>query len=244
MLRIQMADHGSLAKTSLIAALAQVCFGMLAIFPEAFGFNRISSQRSTFDWVSGGLVLFGCLAIAAVLWLVYRDVASLNASRSIGLAALTAAVLLSIENLPHILGTIRNLSHSNDVFLWRTNPLRYASYVLVPAIPSFAVVSLAIFLVLVYRTSLGVPEQSAERRRNWGLRYASFTAFGATIGAMGVLMYAVATIHVGLTWGLGVRLLLRAASIISLGIFFLLVGIRQNKAVLLVETPRAPETLQ
>jgi len=116
--------------------------------------------------------------------------------------------------------------------------------VLVPAIPSFAVVSLAIFLVLVYRTSLGVPEQSAERRRNWGLRYASFTAFGATIGAMGVLMYAVATIHVGLTWGFAVRLLLRAASIISLGIFFLLVGIRQNKAALLVETPRAPETLQ
>jgi len=238
-----MAD-GSLAKTSLIAALAQVCFGMLAIFPEAFGFNRISSQRSTFDWVSSGLVLFECLAIAAVLWLVYRDVESLNASRPIGLAALTAAVLLSIENLPHILGTIRNLSHSNDVFLWRNNPFRYASHVLVPTIRSIAVVSLVIFLVLVYRESLGVSAQSAERHRNWGLRNTSFMAFAASIGAMGALMYAVATIGVGHTWGFAVRLLLRMASIASLGIFFLFVGIRQKKAVLLVETPREPENPQ
>jgi hypothetical protein len=244
MLRITMAHHGSLAKTSLVAALAQVCSGMLAISPVAFGFNRISSQLSTFDWVSSGLVLFESLAIGAFLWMVYRREEPLNPSHSIGLAALTAAVLLSIENLPHIFGTIRNLSHSNDVFLWKNNPLRNASYLLVPAIPSIAVVSLVIFLVLVYRESLGVSAQSVEQHRNWGLRNTSFIAFGASIGAMGALMYAVVTIGVGHTWGFAVRLLLRMASIVSLGIFFLFVGIRQNKAVLLVETPREPETPQ
>jgi hypothetical protein len=174
-----MADHGSLAKTSLIAALAQVCFGMLAVFPEEFGLARISPQLSAFDWVFIGLVLFESFAIAAVLWLVYRDVESMNASRPIGLAALTAAVLLGVENLPQIIGTIRAVFHTDWVYLWRNNPLRYASYVLVPTIPSIAVVSLVIFLVLVYRTSLSTSAQSAERRRNWGLRNASFAAFGA-----------------------------------------------------------------
>jgi hypothetical protein len=167
-----MAEHGSLAKTSLIAALVQVCFGALAISPEAFGLARISPQFSAFDWVSSGLLLFESLAIAAFLWMVYRHEESLNASRTIGLAALTAAVLLSIENLPYILGTVRNLSHSNDVFLWRNNPLRYASYELVPTIPSLAVVSLVVFLALVYRTSLSTSAQPAEQRRNWGLRNA------------------------------------------------------------------------
>ena len=238
-----MADHGSLAKTSLIAALAQVCFGMLAISP-AFGFNRISSQLSAFDWVSSGLLLFESLTIAAFLWMVYRHEESLNASRTIGLAALTAAVLLSIENLPYILGTVRNLSHSNDVFLWRNNPLRYASYVLVPTMPSLAVVSLVVFLVLVYRTSLSTSAQPAEQRRNWGLRNASFAAFGASIGAMGALMYAVATIRAAHTWVFAFRLLLRVGSIVSLGMFFLLVGIRQNKTASLVEASRAPETLR
>ena len=239
-----MAYHGSLAKTSLIAALAQVCFGVLAIFPEAFGLARISPQLSAFDWVFIGLVLFESFAIAAVLWLVYSDVESLNASRPIGLAALTAAVLLGVENLPQIIGTIRAVFHSDWVFLWKNHPLRYASYVLVPTIPSVAVVSLVIFLVLVYRESLGVSAQSVEQHRNWGLRNTSFIAFGASIGAMGALMYAVVTIGVGHTWGFAVRLLLRMASIVSLGIFFLFVGIRQNKAVLLVETPREPETPQ
>lgn len=233
--------HGSLAKTSLIAALAQVWFGVLAIFPEAFGLARISPQLSAFDWVFSGLLLFESLAIAAFLWMVYRHEESLNASRTIGLAALTAAVLLSIENLPHILGTVRNLSHSNDVFLWRNNPLRYASYVLVPTIPSFAVVSLVIFLVLVYRTSLSTSAQSAEQRRNWGLRNASFTVFSASIGAMGALMYAVATTRAAHTSGFAFRLLLRVASIVSLGMFFLLVGIRQNG---LIETSKARETPQ
>ena len=190
------------------------------------------------------MLLFESLAIAAFLWMVYRHEESLNVSRSIGLAALTTAVLLSIENLPHILGTIRNLSHSNDVFLWRNNPFRYLSHVLVPTIPSIAVVSLVIFLVLVYRESLGVSAQSAEQHRNWGLRNASFAAFGASIGAMGALMYAVATIRAAHTSGFAFRLLLRVASIVSLGMFFLLVGIRHNKAVLLVETPREPETPQ
>ena len=230
-----MADHGSLAKTSLIAAFAQACFGVLAI---------LSPPLSTFDWVFIGLLLFESFAIAAVLWMVYRDVDSLNASRSIGLAALTAAVLLSVENLPQIYGAIRSIFHSNDVFLWNNHPLRYASYVLARTIPSFAVVSLVIFLVLVYRTSLSTSAQSAKQRRNWGLRNASFAAFGASIGAMGALMYAVATTRAAHTSGFAFRLLLRVASIVSLGMFFLLVGIRQNKAVLLVETPREPETPQ
>jgi hypothetical protein len=236
--------YGSLAKTSLIAALAQVCFGVLAIFPEAFGLARISPQLSAFDWVFIGLVLFESFAIAAVLWLVYRDVESLNASRPIGLAALTAAVLLGVENLPQIIGTIRAVFHSDWVFLWKNHPLRYTSYVLAPAIPSFAVVSLVIFLVLVYRTSLSTSAQSAEQRRNWGLRNASFAAFGASIGAMGALMYAVATTRAAHTSGFAFRLLLRVASIVSLGMFFLLVGIRQNKTASLVEASRAPETLQ
>jgi hypothetical protein len=232
--------YGSLAKTSLIAALAQVCFGVLAIFPEAFGLARISPQLSAFDWVFIGLVLFESFAIAAVLWLVYRDVESLNASRSIGVAALTAAVLLGVENLPQIIGTIRAVLHSDWVFLWK-NPLRYASNVLAPAIPSFAVVSLVIFLVLVYRTSLSTSAQSAEQRRNWGLRNASFAAFGTSIGAMGALMYAVATTRAAHTSGFAFRLLLRVASIVSLGMFFLLVGIRQNG---LIETSKARETPQ
>lgn len=224
-----MADHKSLATTSLIAALAQVCFGVLAIFPEALGLARISPQLSAFDWVFIGLVLFESFAIAAVLWLVYRDVESLNASRPIGLAALTAAVLLGVENLPQIIGTIRAVFHSDDVFLWKNHPLRYASYVLAPAIPSFAVVSLVIFLVLVYRTSLGISAQSPEHCQNLGLRNASFAAFGASIGSMGALMYALATIRSGHTSGFAFRLLLRVASIVSLGMFFLLVGIRHNK---------------
>ncbi len=229
-----MADHGSLAKTSLIAAFAQVCFGVLAI---------LSPRLSTFDWVFIGLLLFESFAIAAVLWMVYRDVDSLNASRSIGLAALTAAVLLSVENLPQIYGAIRSIFHSNDVFLWKNHPLRYASYVLAHAIPSFAVVSLVIFLVLVYRTSLSTSAQPAEQRRNWGLRNASFAALGANIGAMGALMYAVATTRAVHTRELAFRLLLLVASIVSLGMFFLLVGIRQNKTASL-EASRAPETPQ
>ena len=229
-------------KTSLIAALAQVCFGLLAIFPEAFGLARISPPLSTFDWVFIGLLLFESFAIAAVLWMVYRDVDSLNVSRSIGLAALTAAVLLSVENLPQIYGAIRSIFHSNDVFLWNNHPLRYASYVLARTIPSFAVVSLVIFLVLVYRTSSGVLVQPAARR-NLGLRNASFAAFGASIGTMGALMYAVATTRAVHTRGLAFQLLLLVASIVSLGMFFLLVGIRQNKTASL-EASRAPETLQ
>ena len=57
-------------------------------------------------------------------------------------------------------------------------------------------------------------------------------------------MYAVATIPAAHTWGFAFRLLLRVASIVSLGMFFLLVGIRQNKTAGVVEASRAPETLR
>jgi hypothetical protein len=233
----QMTHRGSLAKTSLVAAFAEVCFGVLAIAPGAFGLARVSTQLSTFDWVYGGLVFFASFAIAAFLWMVYRDEASLNASRSIGLAALIAAFLLGLENLPQIYATIMSVFRADDVFLWKNHPLRYASHVLVPTIPSFAVVSLLVFLVVVYRTSLGVSAQSAEHCRNLGLRNASFAAFGASIGALVALIYAVAAFRAGHTWSLSIRLLLRLASIVSLGIFFLLVGLRHNESEGLVENP-------
>jgi hypothetical protein len=213
----------NMRKAALVAALAQMLWGLLIVVPQVFGFE---SQQGT-DWIGRELALFECLALAIFLFAVYWKPERMNGSIRVRFAALVAAICLGIENLPLTYGTIRGVVSSlKNVLDWEDHPFLSMRYVLVPAIPTIVVISLIAFLVFVYRPSPRVgqlAESDADGHLYNGVRIAALLAFIASVVAVGQLFFFIATTPIWQTSVFTARFVLRLLSLTSLALFFFLV---------------------
>jgi hypothetical protein len=176
--------------------------------------------------------------LESLVLLIFFLAASWSSKRFIGsvkvkYAALIAALCLAVENLRPPYGMLRGIVRSSvDSLAWRYYPFIQARRILVAAIPSLAVVSIVIFLLVVWHASprsegLGRP-LSESRRRPSVLGVAALLAFTATIVAVGQLIFAVTSGPIWHTPGFAVKFALRLLSLGSLAVFFLLVKQSQN----------------
>lgn len=169
------------------------------IAPQAFGLNRMFSL----DW-DNGLML--CESLALVFFFLAACWGHERISRSTGVrrAALIAALCLAIENVRMAYGTFRGvvvIRSSSDSLAWKYHPFIRARYILVSAFLSLAVISILIFFLVVWRTSLqsgGVGKPLGESRREYRtLRVAALLAVITSIVAIGELLFAVIRIPSG-----------------------------------------------
>jgi len=213
----------TLPKTALAAAIAQLFLGLLQSFPRVLGVGPALNWKGLSDSFVTGIWLYECAALSIFLLVVFRWAESLNFSAQMRLAALVAATALGLENVRRVYGTARNaLSASISLEGWGDHLLGNLRYVLVPTIPSIAVVSLIAFLIALYRFSPEKPKGEAPSLPQAGLRNAALLALSGTLVALGMLAYEVAANFFPLTWDYSVRLALRLTSLFSLGLFFLL----------------------
>jgi len=205
-----------------VAALAQILWSLLIIIPQAFG----SSGMPGLDWTSG-LMLFESLALVIFFTAAYWEHERMNRSIKVGYAAFIAAVCLGIENLGSTYETFRFVGSTLGDSLFREyRPFIRARHILGSAIPSLAVVSLVIFLLVVWYTSprssgASTPVGNGRRGHN-ALGVAALLAFMASVVAIGQLLLAVTGNPVWQRPGFSRRFSLRLLSLGSLAVFFLL----------------------
>ena|SRR5580704_5108101 len=218
---------------SLVAALAQILWSLLILVPQAFGFVRMPN----FDW-DRGLGLCESLALAVFFIVVYWEQKWMNSSSKMRYAALVAAFCLSIENLFLTYGTVRGVVlSSRDLLSWKYHPFIQARHVLAPTIPTLAVVTFVIFLILVWRTSprLGDVARSPGNigRGRTAVGVAAVLAFVVCIIALGQLLFLVRAESLWQRQGFASTFSLRLLSLGSLASFFLLMTSAQRN----VSTP-------
>jgi hypothetical protein len=201
----------------------QVLWGLLILVPPP-----------AFNWTLG-LMVFEPSAFLLFFILVHWNPERLSGSSTMRSAALIAALCLSIENLLPTYRTIRGLilslwgSHA-----WKYDPFTQIRHLFAPTIPTVTVVSVVIFLVVVWRTA---PNLEAEHSRSAAVRgriavgVASLLAFIASILAIGQLLLFAFSRSIWETRGFAARFSLRALSLCSLAAFFLLV-IREQRTTI------------
>jgi hypothetical protein len=217
-----------LKRAALVAALGEVLFGSYPIVFQVLGVGLADINR-----IDLALSLFGGLALATFLLVVYRDAQLLRTSSRMRLTALIAAISLGIENLPKAYGTVLNaIRDSQDRIIWETHPARYIAHVLVPIIPAFAAISLIMFLIVLYESSLETLAQSTRHgagRAHMRLRSTALLALAATVLGLGEFLYVLATnatVHTG--WVVATSGLVRLTSLVSLALFFLFTLLAQD----------------
>jgi hypothetical protein len=215
----------SLKEPALIAALGELLLSLYVIAPGAFGISWVNNQD-----FARGLGFVESLALAVFLLLGYRESESLLLNAHVRLVALIAAVALGIENLSPTYGTVRGaIASSENLFAWKYQPVRQFTYVFAPTIPTIAVISLIVFLLVVHHTALrpspnsGEPEVISERMR---IRIVTMVVLGAGFLEVGEFVYFLAANPVVFTqWFPVLSAVLRLTSLISLVSFFLVVFI-------------------
>lgn len=172
-------------------------------------------------------MLFESLILVIFFLAAYRQHERMNRSIKVGYAALMAALCLVIENLGATYTTFRLVGSSlGDSLVLKYEPFIQARHMLGSAVPSLAVVSMVMFLLVVWHTS---PRSSAAskpvgngHRGDNVLGVAALLAFMASMVAIGQLLLAVTGNPVWQRPGFSGRFSLRLLSLGSLAVFFLL----------------------
>jgi hypothetical protein len=211
-------------KSALIAAVATILWDLLIIAPNLFGFE---TEHPT-DWTNWGLAVFQSLTLTIFLFAVYLARHPLGSSTRMRLSAIAAGFFLSVENLPLSYRNIRNVYVAcQDVFAWKYHPFAEMRYVLREAIPTITVVSLILFLVVVYRASAR-PGQTTDSAPT-GVRMAALLALVGCVAVLGQLASFVFANPIPQTWRFAVQLSLRVLTPGSLALFFIFVWAAQRK---------------
>jgi hypothetical protein len=223
----------NMRESALIAAIAQLLYGAFAIAPELFGVGRVPVPDQFLDWVYRSLTLVESAVLASFFFIVYRNVASVSHARAVRFASVIAALALTVENLLPTYATIGSAVVTADNALgWKYHPFNQLAYVLVPTIPTLAVISLAVFLFLLFSMS---PKASRRMQGTTGpsgpLRMVAFAAAAVSVIPLAWFLYSVLAAP-RLPASI-VRLSLRFVTLVSLGVFFFVLGAHQQRNNLL-----------
>jgi len=221
----------NMRKAALCAGIAQLLTGIFAVAPELFGVGQVPVPNEFLDWAFRLFMLVSSSILAIFFFVVYRKVKLLNCTGRVRFASVVTAAVLAVENALPSYATVRGaIAAADNALGWEYHPFKQLAYVLVPTIPTLAVISLIAFLLAVFYSSLKTPEweQSTTDRSGSGvaLRLASFAAAVASTIALVWFLYAVMA-GPQLTGPLRFRLLLRLVTLVSLVVFFLVLGANQ-----------------
>jgi hypothetical protein len=216
-------------KAALFASAAQLLSGIYAIAPELFGIGHAPAYGQPLDWAFGWFFFVGSFTLAVFFFLVFTG-ATLNVGGAVRVAALVAASTLMIENMLPTLSTIGGvIAAANNRLGWKYHPLKQFAYVLGPTIPTLEVISLVVFLLLVFSGSWSREPRS---KASGSLSLVSFAV--AAMGFVGIAGFLYSVIMTRQPIASSVfRHLLRIAALISLISFFFVFGVNQRRGKLL-----------
>jgi hypothetical protein len=213
-------------KAALFASGAQLLCGIYVIAPELFGVWRAPASEQPLDAAFGWFFFVGSSTLALFLFLVFRA-ATLNVGGAVKVSALVAASTLMVENMLPTLRTIGGATAAaNNSLGWKYHPFKEFVYVLGPTIPTLGVISLVVFLLLVFSR----PSSSGPRPKASGtVTLVSFAAAAMYVVAIAWLLYSVIMAPKPIASSV-FRLLFRFATLASLTAFFLVFGVNQRRA--------------
>jgi hypothetical protein len=215
-------------KAALFASGAQLLSGIYAIAPELFGVGRAPVSGQPLDWAFGWFLFVESSTLAVFFFLVFRA-ATLNVGGAVRIAALVASSTLMIENMLPTLSTIRGaIAAANDSLGWKYHPFKRLVYVLGPTIPTLEIISLVVFLLLVFS---GSSSREPRPKASGTLSSVSFAAAAMGFVAIAGFLYSVIMAPQPIASSV-FRLLLRFATLASLIGFFFVFGVNQRRGKL------------
>jgi hypothetical protein len=215
---------GDMRTAAVIAGAAQLLFGIFVIAPQIFGTGFFSGPSET---AFSTFTVIGCLLLAIFFFGIVATPAP-NLSGSVRIASLIAAAALAVENLRSTYGTIRVVANiASESLDWKYHPFRQFAHVLGTAMPTLVVITLGVFLFVVFARSLKTQDWKPGERSN----FVGLTSF------MVAAVFVIALVETFISVMLAprplrasvMRLLLRFATLASLIVFFYVFGVRQRR---------------
>jgi hypothetical protein len=219
-------------KAALFASGAQLLNAIYAIAPELFGIGRAPVSGQLLDQAFRWFIFVESFTLAVFFFLVFRSAALNIAGSAVRIASLVAASTLIIENMLPTLGTIQGaIAAANNSLGWKYHPLNQFAYVLGPTIPTLEIISLVVFLLLVFSRSSRALDRDPRPKASGVLSLASFAAATMSFIAVAVFLYSIIMAAQPIATSV-FRLLLRFATLVSLLSFFFVFGVSQRRGKL------------
>jgi hypothetical protein len=216
-------------KAPLFAGIAQLLNGIFAIAPEVFGLERAPVRSQVFDWAFSSFMLVGSTILAIFFFMIVTTAAP-NVGGPVRIASLAAAAALTVENLfPSYTTILGAVAAANNSLGWKYHPLKQFVFVFVPTIPTLEVISLVVFLLVVFSISSKTSDWTqSPKDRTSTLSFVSLAAAALGFIAAAFFLYSVIFAPRPLASSV-LRLVLRFATLVSLIAFFFVFGMNQQR---------------